>query len=435
MKIGEFAKLCGTRISVLRHYDKEGLLIPEFVDNFTGYRYYVEGQLAVFMRISALKKAGFSLKEIRDLLSRELDNTEILVLIEEKRTYFTSILSNLNEAKRILTKGESSMKQSDYKIITIPLNEEERLYELKTEPVDPAELQDAYSYLLKSAEQQNYQRISSFKTYGLPDSGEISAAIEVIRLHKERSPLWENTDIPFENDPSVVGKWEIIGEYAVKEEFYADQFQNEPSLGSKNRTIYFLPGGEKYWCYGWSKGYLITESGDGAALNRYTLESWQRERYMFVEYKSYHYRKGGRPTVLVMRQLDNKGYTKEEIARRDNIEFPFITDLPVIGIWNTVAKCRSTEDFDDTKIDSGCIFFYRSVEFQADGVCKIHYRDGKTTVHSWTKGVVLRTNDKLACAYKIQKINGTEYLFLEFKNGDYVWSGFDPTYFVFIRNS
>ena len=28
MKIGEFAKLCGTRISVLRYYNKEKLLMP-----------------------------------------------------------------------------------------------------------------------------------------------------------------------------------------------------------------------------------------------------------------------------------------------------------------------------------------------------------------------------------------------------------------------
>lgn len=38
MKIGEFAKLCGTKISVLRHYDKEKLLEPQYTDVFSGYR-------------------------------------------------------------------------------------------------------------------------------------------------------------------------------------------------------------------------------------------------------------------------------------------------------------------------------------------------------------------------------------------------------------
>ena len=29
MQIGAFAKLCETKISVLRHYDREGLLVPD----------------------------------------------------------------------------------------------------------------------------------------------------------------------------------------------------------------------------------------------------------------------------------------------------------------------------------------------------------------------------------------------------------------------
>ena len=38
MQIGEFAKICNTRISVLRHYDKLGLLTPSRIDPATGYR-------------------------------------------------------------------------------------------------------------------------------------------------------------------------------------------------------------------------------------------------------------------------------------------------------------------------------------------------------------------------------------------------------------
>ena len=60
MQIGEFARICNTKISVLRHYDKEGLLMPDYVDKFTGYRYYSEDKIPVFMRITALKKAGFN---------------------------------------------------------------------------------------------------------------------------------------------------------------------------------------------------------------------------------------------------------------------------------------------------------------------------------------------------------------------------------------
>ena len=40
MKIGDFARACKTNISVLRHYDKIGLLKPLYIDRFTEYRYY-----------------------------------------------------------------------------------------------------------------------------------------------------------------------------------------------------------------------------------------------------------------------------------------------------------------------------------------------------------------------------------------------------------
>ena len=37
MQIGAFARLCDTKLSVLRHYDKEGILMPAYVDPITGY--------------------------------------------------------------------------------------------------------------------------------------------------------------------------------------------------------------------------------------------------------------------------------------------------------------------------------------------------------------------------------------------------------------
>ena len=86
MKIGEFAKLCGTKISVLRHYDREKLLEPEYTDKFSGYRYYSSEQLLVFYKIDALKKAGFSLQEIREIISGEKTDKEIEEIFSHKES-------------------------------------------------------------------------------------------------------------------------------------------------------------------------------------------------------------------------------------------------------------------------------------------------------------------------------------------------------------
>ena len=97
MQIGEFAKICGTKITVLRHYDKEGLLEPDYVDAFTGYRYYSDEQISIFFRISALKKAGFSLMEIKKILASEQTNEALLDLFEKKQEELSVRLRQLEQ--------------------------------------------------------------------------------------------------------------------------------------------------------------------------------------------------------------------------------------------------------------------------------------------------------------------------------------------------
>lgn len=69
LRIGEFSVLSQITIHMLRHYDKIGLLQPEYTDQFTGYRYYKEEQLPTANKILALKEMGFSLPSIREILA------------------------------------------------------------------------------------------------------------------------------------------------------------------------------------------------------------------------------------------------------------------------------------------------------------------------------------------------------------------------------
>jgi len=67
-----FAKLCGCNTQTLRYYDRIGLLKPERVDEWTGYRYYEEEQALQFVKIKNLQQADFSIEEINvnDVLYR-----------------------------------------------------------------------------------------------------------------------------------------------------------------------------------------------------------------------------------------------------------------------------------------------------------------------------------------------------------------------------
>ena len=69
-----FAKLCGCNTQTLRYYDRIGLLAPAKVDQWTGYRYYEEGQAMLFVKIKNLQMADFSIGEIKTLLNEDEDH-------------------------------------------------------------------------------------------------------------------------------------------------------------------------------------------------------------------------------------------------------------------------------------------------------------------------------------------------------------------------
>jgi DNA-binding transcriptional MerR regulator len=73
LKIGDFSKLSRISIRMLRHYNGIGLLVPESVDEFTGYRYYTEAQLPLADRIRSLKAMGFSLSAVSEILKAYRD--------------------------------------------------------------------------------------------------------------------------------------------------------------------------------------------------------------------------------------------------------------------------------------------------------------------------------------------------------------------------
>ena len=427
MKIGEFAKICDTKITILRHYDRQGLLKPEYIDRFTGYRYYSKDQIPVFFRIAVLKKVGFSLSEISKILSKIKSDKDILAIFDKKESELKDMLQNLDEARKTILGAEY--------MINVIFNETENNTKAKSSKIEETDFKQACEIMEKTIVSQDYQRISNYKSYGGQDSRLIEAVCDVIKLRDDISVLDEDINIPFENDETVIGKWQIIGEYAVKQDFFANKFCDNPEIGNMNREIYFLPNGECYWCYGWTKGKLLIDTGDSTSVNNYEIESYNGMRYMFISFKSYNYRRGGKPTILVLRQIDNKEYTSKEIARKDNIDIPFVDDKCVIGKWKVFDFIINKEDFTTERINEKS-WFFSEIEFFENGKCISRYGDeiiDDSDLQVWTKGYLLRKWNSTACKYEIRNINGTDYLIIEWKSGDYRWGGFDTDYYVFTR--
>ena len=413
MKIGEFAKMCGTKISVLRHYDKEKLLEPQYTDIFSGYRYYSSEQILVFYRINALKKAGFSLQEIKEIISGRKTNKEIEAIFSQKESEFLDALKNLKEAKLMMTKLDIVFK-NDTAIISRSAgdNANDLCMVAETE--------------IKAAD---YQRISQYEIR------ENDIICKVVKLGDETEQ--PQKEIPFVNDENVIGKWEIQGVFAVKEDYAQNIFCDKTGFyGGDVKYLYFLPDGEEYWGYSWTKGYFISNAYlTGSAYNEYEIEEKPDGTYMLITLRDTEVIRGGKPTYLLLKKSDSNRYSAESIARKDDIDKPFENDERIIGKWKAHSFLCNKAEFpqEEEPIDD---LYFKEIEFYSDGNCRCVYVDavfeGEDTV-VWTKNYLLRKWNWSACEYEIRTVGGKNYMIIEWKSGDYRYGGYDTNYYVFTK--
>ena len=114
MQIKEFAEFTGVSVRTLHYYDEIGLLVPAYVDEYTGYRYYDEKSLLRMQEILFYRELDFSLKSIGEILSspdydtnKALKEQKNLLMIKKER------LERLISAVEDAMKGENVMRAFD----------------------------------------------------------------------------------------------------------------------------------------------------------------------------------------------------------------------------------------------------------------------------------------------------------------------------------
>jgi DNA-binding transcriptional MerR regulator/effector-binding domain-containing protein len=85
LSIGDFARLAGVSVRMLRHYDALGLLRPAHVDPASGYRSYSAAQLDRANRLVALKDLGFSLEDCGRLLGDDVPVEQLRGMLRLRR--------------------------------------------------------------------------------------------------------------------------------------------------------------------------------------------------------------------------------------------------------------------------------------------------------------------------------------------------------------
>lgn len=105
-RIGELAKQFGINTDTLRFYEKQGLLMPSNVGN-NGYRYYSDNDAQTLGFILRAKAIGFSLNDIKSLLSIEVDKannecSDVKELVDDKLAQVTKKIQELRTFQRSL---------------------------------------------------------------------------------------------------------------------------------------------------------------------------------------------------------------------------------------------------------------------------------------------------------------------------------------------
>ena len=121
LKIGEFSKLSHLTVKALRFYEREGILLPASTDEWTGYRFYETSQLEAAARIRAYRQLELSIDEIKAIFAgtdaRQILSEKAKTLTEEKHRIDNrlSIINHILEDKEM--KYQVTEKQIPEKII------------------------------------------------------------------------------------------------------------------------------------------------------------------------------------------------------------------------------------------------------------------------------------------------------------------------------
>lgn len=106
--VGETAKLLGVTASTLRYYDKEGLL-PFVERSAGGIRIFKESDFEWLQIIGCMKKAGMSIKEIRQYIEMALQGDDT---IERRLEMFRH---QREELKMQMEELQHTMEMVEYK--------------------------------------------------------------------------------------------------------------------------------------------------------------------------------------------------------------------------------------------------------------------------------------------------------------------------------
>ena len=255
----------------------------------------------------------------------------------------------------------------------------------------------------------------------------------------EQGRIVDKVDYPFVNDPKVVGGWKSV-------DFVREINQFNPSEKSWKGDLHLnhlifeeggtMPRSEQTW----TKGLVL----DDDTASKYIIREIDGSAYMFYEWKSGDYTiRYMKPFYYVLKKVSTEGlkfepkYGKkanipatstinEQGRIVDKIDYPFVNDPQLIGAWKSVDFVGEMEEFKagekQWKGRGGELYLKELIFLPNGGTFKPWW--------TWTKGLIFHSGSKTASKYTLKDIEGSTYMFFEWKSGDYTIRHRKPAYYV-----
>lgn len=128
MKIGGIAAFFNVSVKAIRIYEKKGILVPAKVGPETGYRYYTADQVQTLNALLELKALGFSLSEIKNIMSGGVNNNSLMEALARKRLAWQDIIASAENKIDAIDKIMERMAKSKEAIKLQELTDEERAW-------------------------------------------------------------------------------------------------------------------------------------------------------------------------------------------------------------------------------------------------------------------------------------------------------------------
>lgn len=108
--IGEFSVITKLTVKTLRFYHEEGLLVPDYVDEETSFRYYRDSSVHRAEAISLLRSFDMSVKEIAEILENFSQDGDLREVLARKKEALSAKIAGLSGA---LTGIDAVMKAAE----------------------------------------------------------------------------------------------------------------------------------------------------------------------------------------------------------------------------------------------------------------------------------------------------------------------------------